>query len=62
MKRTNQELIKEAKKVVKGTNFRTTNRVSEYTDNRGLPHREIFRAVEFTAEDGTEKFIGEVVL
>ena len=62
MKRTDEQLINEAKKMVNGKNFRVAKRVSEYVDGRGLPHREIFRAVEFTAEDGTKKFIGEIAL
>ena len=61
-KRTNQQLIKSAQGIMNGTDYRVVKRVSQYTDERGFPRREIFTAVEFVSADGQQRFIGEMFL
>ena len=60
MRRTNENLIQGCKSMVIPTaqNFRVAKQIVEYTDERGFPRRDTFRAVEFTV-NGEVQFIGE---
>ena len=59
----NQQMIESAKKMTKGFDYKVATRSAEFVDETmQLPRKIEFRAVEFTATDGTKRFIGEMFL
>lgn len=60
---TDEEMIESAAKMTLGTDYEVVQKSVTYTDEcKGLPRKDVFRAVEFTVRGGERQFIGELFL